>query len=81
MENPVYLTTTEAANYLGLKRGYLYKLTCTKQIPYYKYGRRRILFELAALEDWRKSRMIPIPTQAQAAAHAAAYCAANPLRQ
>lgn len=81
MEKEKLLTLTEAAAYLGLKVSYVYKLTSTKQIPHYKYGGRRIVFELEALEDWRKQKMIPIPTQADAAAQAAAYCAAKPLRR
>lgn len=30
------LTTVEAAEYLGLKKSYLYKLMMKKKIPYYK---------------------------------------------
>ena len=30
------LTTEEAAKYLGVTKGYLYKLTMQKKIPYYK---------------------------------------------
>lgn len=69
----------EAARFLGLKKSYLYKLTSTKQIPFYKYGGRVIAFDPAALQAWRAARLQYVPTQAEQAAQAAAYCAANPL--
>ena len=50
------------------------------QIPFYKYGGRLIMFDRAALETWRAARLQAVPTQAEAAASAAAYCAAKPLR-
>lgn len=78
---PGFLTLAEAAAFLGLKESYLYKLTSTRQIPFFKYGGRRVLFDRAALEQWRAERMQPIPTKAEAAARAASYCAANPLKR
>lgn len=69
-----------AARFLGLKKSYLYKLTSTRQIPFYKYGRKLIMFDRAALESWRAARLQAVPSKAEAAASAAAYCAANPLR-
>ena len=69
-----------AARFLGLKKSYLYKLTSTRQIPFYKYGGRLIMFDRAALESWRAARLQSVPSKAKAAASAAAYCAANPLR-
>ena len=75
------ITLEEAARFLGLKKSYLYKLTSTKQIPFYKYGGRVIAFDPAALQAWRAARLQYVPTQAEQAAQAAAYCAANPLRR
>ena len=75
------ITLEEAARFLGLKKSYLYKLTSTKQIPFYKYGGRVIAFDPAALQVWRAARLQYVPTQAEQAAQAAAYCAANPLRR
>lgn len=75
------LSLEAAAHFLGLKKSYLYKLTSTRQIPFYKYGGRLIKFERAALESWREARLQVIPTQAEQAARAAAYCAANPLKR
>lgn len=75
------LNFADAAAFLGLKKSYLYKLTSSRQIPFFKYGGRLILFERSALESWRASRMLAVPTQAEAQARAAAYCAANPLKR
>lgn len=75
------ITLEEAARFLGLKKSYLYKLTSTKQIPFYKYGGRVIAFDPVALQAWRAARLQYVPTQAEQAAQAAAYCAANPLRR
>ena len=73
------ITLDEAARFLGFKKSYLYKFTSTKQIPFYKYGGRVIAFDPAALQAWRAARLQYVPTQAEQAAQAAAYCAANPL--
>ena len=75
------ITLEEAARFLGLKKSYLYKLTSTKQIPFYKYGGRGMAVDPAALQAWRAARLQSVPTQAEQAAQAAAYCAANPLRR
>ena len=75
------ITLEEAARFLGFKKSYLYKLTSTKQIPFYKYGGRVIAFDPAALQAWRAARLQYVPTQAEQATQAAAYCAANPLRR
>ncbi len=71
----------EAAAFLGFKKSYLYKLTSSRQIPFFKYGGRLVLFERSALEAWRSARMLAVPTQAEAQARAAAYCAANPSKR
>lgn len=75
------ITLEEAARFLGFKKSYLYKLTSTKQIPFYKYGGRVVAFDPVALQAWRAARLQYVPTQAEQAAQAAAYCAANPLRR
>ena len=74
------LTIEEAAAFLGLKKSYLYKLTCARQIPHFKYGGRLVLFDRAALETWKRRRMQAVPTVAEAEAYAEAYCAANTLK-
>lgn len=71
----------EAARFLGFKKSYLYKLTSTKQIPHYKCGGRIVVFDFAALQEWRAARLQYIPTQEEQDAAAAAYCAANPLQR
>lgn len=75
-----YLTLAEAADFLGLKKSYLYKLTSGRQIPFFKYGGRIVLFERAALEAWKAERLQAVPTLAENEAKAAAYCAANPMK-
>lgn len=69
-----------AARFLGFKKSYVYYLTSRRLIPFKKYGGRRIVFDRAALETWRAARLQDVPSKAEAAASAAAYCAANPLR-
>lgn len=72
------LTMAEAAAFLGFKKSYLYKLTSTRQIPFFKYGGRLVLFDRAALADWKRSRMQAVPTAEQMQYAAADYCARNP---
>lgn len=76
-----FISLDEAARFLGFKKSYLYKLTSTKKIPFYKYGGRVIVFDPVALQSWRAARLQYVPTQAEQTANAAAYCAANPLKK
>lgn len=46
------LTLIEAAAYLGLKTGYIYKLTHSKKIPFYKPNGKRIFFQRTDLDAW-----------------------------
>ena len=71
------MTPDEAADYLGLKKGYLYRLTHLKMIPYLKYG-RLVRFKAEDLKEWRDNRLREIPTRAQMQEQAAAYCLNNP---
>lgn len=58
METKTFITTKEAAEYLGIKMSYLYKLTSQKKIPYYSPGGKNMLFKTVELDNWiEKSRV------------------------
>ena len=57
MENN-WLTHSEAAKYLGLTKGYLYKLTMQKKIPYYKPFGNRCYFKREDLDKVLKGNAI-----------------------
>lgn len=46
------LTMDEVSKYTGLSKSYLYKLTSSKQIPFYKPNGKTIFFEREELENW-----------------------------
>jgi excisionase family DNA binding protein len=48
------MTFNETAQYLGVSKSYLYKLTSTQRIPHYKPTGKRICFDLNELNEWRK---------------------------
>ena len=75
------LNAGQAAAFLGLSRGYLYKLTSRHEVPFIKYGGRLILFDREALTAWKASRMQTIPTRGELAARAETYCTLNPLEK
>ena len=53
MEAKVYLTTKEAAEYIGTTVNYLYKLTSQQhRIPYYSPGGHKTLFKRCELDEW-----------------------------
>ena len=57
IENLLYtqksvLTFDEAAKFTGLSKSYLYKLTSTGKIAFYKPHGKLIYFEKAELEKW-----------------------------
>lgn len=79
MKEENYLTIQEASQFLGLKTNYLYKLTCLKEIPYLKYG-RRVLFDMDDLKTWKQSRLRRIPSKGELNSKAALYVASRPIR-
>lgn len=66
------LTLEEAAQYTGLKKSYLYKLTSTKAIPHYKPNGKNCFFKRTELEEWLTTN--PVATTADLTAAAQAYC-------
>ena len=46
------LTLEEAADYLGLSKSYIYKLTCSARIPHYKPQGKRVYFAKCELNNW-----------------------------
>lgn len=47
-----FLTLTEAANYAGISKSFLYKLTSQKQISFYRPAIKLIYFKRTELEEW-----------------------------
>ncbi len=52
------LTLEEGAEYLGLSKSALYKLTSKKEIPFYNPGGKKIYFRKAELENWIISKKV-----------------------
>ena len=75
-----YLTLPEAAEFLGLKKSYVYKLIHLRQIPYCKYGARLVRFNAEALQEWKEARLQEIPTATQMRERAEQYCMAHPRK-
>lgn len=46
------LGAAEAAKYLGISKGLLYKLTSSHRLPYYKPMGKRIFFRASELDKW-----------------------------
>ncbi len=51
-------TFNEAAEYLGISKSYLYKLTSGGKIPYYKPFGKKIYFDKVMLDDWVYSKPV-----------------------
>lgn len=66
------LTLEEVAQYTGLKKSYLYKLTASKAIPHYKPNGKNCFFKRTELEEWLTTN--PVATTADLTASAQAYC-------
>ncbi|MCC8118551.1 MAG: helix-turn-helix domain-containing protein [Bacteroidales bacterium] len=54
------LTLEEVAQYMGVSKSYLYKLTMNRQIPHYKPNGKMTYFNRREVEEWLQS--IPVPT-------------------
>lgn len=46
------LTAEEAANYLGVSKSYLYKLTMNRRIPHFKPEGKLVYFKREELDAW-----------------------------
>jgi len=46
------MSLDEACKYLGLSKSYIYKLTCLRQIPFYKPQNGKLFFEKSDLNRW-----------------------------
>lgn len=66
------LTLEEVAQYTGLKKSYLYKLTASKAIPHCKPNGKNCFFKRTELEEWLTTN--PVATTADLTASAQAYC-------
>ena len=66
------LTSYEAAQYMGISKSYLYKLTMKQQIPHYKPMGKMVYFNRQELESWLQgNRIFP---QSQLSEKAQAFC-------
>jgi len=53
------LNASMAAEFLGMTKGLLYKLTSQHRIPYYKPCGKRIMFKRSELEQWVNAGRVP----------------------
>lgn len=52
------LTFDDVALVTGLSKSYLYKLTCSGEIPHYKPTGKQLYFDRAEIEAWLKQNRI-----------------------
>ena len=69
------LTFDEAAEYSGLSKSFLYKLTSASRIPHFKPSGKNIFFDRELLESWLKSN--PVKTQEEIEREANKYVTIN----
>lgn len=53
------LTMDEAAKYLNISKGHLYRLTSTHEITYSKPNGKNIFFDREDLDEWKRRNRIP----------------------
>ena len=66
------MSTEEVAKYMGVSKSTIYKLTMTRQIPYYKPTGRMCYFKRSELEAWLLSNRVS--TEEEIEQKALAYC-------
>ena len=64
------LTFDDVALLTGLSKSHLYKLTSTRQIPYYKPRGKNIYFDRKEVEDWLRQNRANTEQEAQSGAAA-----------
>lgn len=66
------LTSDEAADYMGVSKSYLYKLTMRHEIPHYKPRGKMCYFNRQELEQWLQRNRVATVDEIEAKAQA--YC-------
>lgn len=66
------LTSNEAAQYMGISKSYLYKLTMRQQIPHFKPMGKMVYFNRLELEQWLQNNRVT--TNDEISQQAQAYC-------
>ncbi len=66
------LTSDEAAQYMGVSKSYLYKLTMNKAIPHYKPMGKICYFKRTELEAWLQTNRVS--TEMELKQKAQSYC-------
>ena len=69
------LTIDDAAVLTGMSKSHLYKLTCSKQIPFYRPNGKLVYFDRQELEGWLKQNRVN--TTAEAEQQAISYVMRN----
>lgn len=59
------LDIDDVATLTGLSKSHLYKLTCTRQIPYYKPNGKLMYFDRAEVEAWMKRNRVKTQEEAK----------------
>lgn len=57
--NKEVLTLEESAEFLGLSKSALYKMTSKREIPFYQPGGKKVYFRRVELESWVLSAKVP----------------------
>lgn len=66
------LTFEEAAQFTGLSKGYLYKLTSSKKVPHFKPMGKILYFNRKELEEWLQQKRVSTTDELEAKAQS--YC-------
>ena len=59
------LSLDDAALLTNMSKSHLYKLTCSKQIPFYRPSGKRVYFDRQELEGWLKQNRVTTQTEAE----------------
>ena len=71
VQKPKPMTFDAAAEYLGISKSYLYKLTSGGKIPHFKPYGKKIYFDKVSLDKWVYSK--PVKGKADIEAEAIKY--------
>ena len=59
------LTFEDVALLTGMSKSHLYKLTSTRQIPFYKPNGKNVFFDRSEVEDWLRQNRATTEQEAQ----------------
>lgn len=60
-----FVDAARAAQFLGISKNFLYKLTCSNRVPFYRLAGKHVCFDLSELNQMVREHRVPTDAELQ----------------